>query len=266
MAAVIVGSVLFMTPIPTQLELPDGHMIAYHALPGNMPGVIFLGGFKSDMTGTKALALEAHCRTRGQAFVRFDYLGHGASSGKFIDGTIGRWRDDVLAILDRVAVGPQILVGSSMGGWLALLAALARPDRVIGLVGIAAAADFTRDLLWNTLSDADKHTIETEGCLSQPSDYSDDGYVITKRLIEDGDAHLLLGGPIKVEGPVRLLHGLDDRDVPALHSLRIIERLTSDDVTVTFVKNGDHRLSSPADLDRLTAAVDELTALAEQRR
>jgi len=243
---------------PRTLHLADGTIIAYHKDEGKTPGVIFLGGFMSDMTGTKATALQAHCRTHGRAFIRFDYQGHGQSSGAFRDGTIGAWRDDALAVIDELAEGPQILVGSSMGGWIALLAALARPDRVVGLVGIAAAPDFTRDLMWDSYSEADRETLKSKGFLEEPSEYSDDPYVISLRLIEEGYDHILLDGPVGLTCPVRLLQGMQDNDVPWETALRLADRLTSDDVVVTLVKGGDHRLSTPADLERLFRAVDDL--------
>lgn len=247
------------TVTPTRLTLSDGTMIAYHATAGKTPGVIFLGGFMSDMTGTKATALETHCRSTGRAFIRFDYRGHGASSGKFEQGTIGRWRSDALAILDEVAVGPQILVGSSMGGWIALLAALARPDRVAGLVTIAAAPDFTRDLMLPGFSEEERRLLATQGYIEQPTEYGDAPYIITRDLLDEAENHLLLDRPVPLSCPVRLIHGERDRDVPWQTSLRLLERLESEDVTLTLVKNGDHRLSTPGDIDRLCALVDDLS-------
>jgi pimeloyl-ACP methyl ester carboxylesterase len=214
----------------------------------------------SDMAGTKATALEAHARARGQAFLRFDYLGHGQSSGKFADGTIGRWADDAIAVIDTLSEGPQILVGSSMGGWLMLLTALARPDRVAGLVGIAAAPDFTEDLMWAGFSDEIRETIIREGVYHEPSDYSDEPYTITRALIDEGRTHLLLRDTIGLTCPVRLLHGMDDTDVPWRVSVKLCDRLASDDVAVTLVKGGDHRLSEPDDLVRLRATLDSLSA------
>lgn len=243
---------------PSFLIRPDGTAIAYHAKAGKSPGVMFCGGFMSDMTGTKATALERHCMNTGRAFVRFDYQGHGQSSGAFSDGTVGRWTEDALAILDEVASGPQIVVGSSMGGWIMLLMALARSERVAGLVGIAAAPDFVVRM-WEEFSDDVKRQLETEGVYARPSQYSDDPYQITMRLIEDGRRHCLLDKkPIAITCPVRLLHGMQDPDVPWRHSLTVAEALASDDVIVTLVKNGDHRLSEPADIARLIDAVDAL--------
>lgn len=239
----------------------DGATIAFRRTAGGTPGVVFLGGYRSDMTGTKAMALEAHCRARGQAFLRFDYRGHGASSGRFEDGTIGQWAGDAIAALDRLTDGPQILVGSSMGGWLMLLAALARKERVAGLVGIAAAPDFTEDLIWDRLDAAERARLETEGAIYEPSAYGDP-YVYTRALVEDGRRHLLLRGTIPLECPVRLLHGMEDPDVPWRTSIRLAEKVAAADTRVTLVKDGDHRLSRDADLALLCRTVDEVAALA----
>jgi pimeloyl-ACP methyl ester carboxylesterase len=240
------------------LARPDGATIAYHRLPGAAPGIVFLGGFRSAMTGTKALFLEDYCRRRGRAYVRFDYFGHGASSGDVADGVVGRWRDDAVAVIDSLTEGPQILVGSSMGGWIMLLAALARPARVAALVGIAVAPDFTQELLWPRLSPEQRREIEKTGRVVLPSDYDPAGYLYTRALIEDGRQHLLLGAPIPLDVPVRLLHGLADASVPWGLSLKLAERLTSRDVAVTLVKAGDHRLSSESDLARLVQTLDAL--------
>ena len=240
------------------LTREDGVTIAYRRTPGRAPGVVFLGGFRSDMSGTKALALEAHCRAAGRAYVRLDYRGHGESGGRFEDGTIGLWAGDAVAVLDAATEGPQILVGSSMGGWIMLLAALARPDRVAGLVGIAAAPDFTEDLIWARCPQAQRDAITREGVYMQPSEYDPNGYPITRGLIEDGRKHLLLRAPIGLDCPVRLLHGMQDPDVPWQTALRIAERLNSGDVTVTLIKDGAHRLSRAQDIARICAAVDGL--------
>ncbi len=232
--------------------------IAYHATSGKSPGIIFFGGFMSDMSGTKATALESFARAEGQAYTRFDYSGHGLSGGKFVDGTISRWRDDALAVLDKVTAGPQVLVGSSMGGWLALLCALARPDRVRGLVLIAPAPDFTDKLMWPEFSEQERATIMRDGALYQPSEYSEEPYVITRDLIEDGREHNLLDGTIEIDCPVRILHGMKDVDVPWQWSLKIAECLSSEDVQISFSKSGDHRLSTSADIERLCAAVRDL--------
>lgn len=237
---------------PSRLPRPDGATIAYRASPGKSPGIVFLGGFKSDMTGTKALALEAACRAAGRAYVRFDYFGHGGSDGAFTQGTIGRWSADAIAVLDALTAGPQVLVGSSMGGWLMLLAALARPERVAGLVGIAPAADFTEALMWQRFDPATRAILTRDGVWQRPSAYSADPYPITLTLIEEGRRHLLLDRPIALSCPIRLIHGMADEDVPWQHSLRLVAALESPDVTLTLVKDGDHRLSDPINLARLT--------------
>ena len=243
---------------PGAIKRPGGHSLAYHASPGNAPGVIFLGGFMSDMTGTKALAFEDHCRARGRAFIRFDYLGHGQSSGAFTDGTIGRWADDAIAVIDALTEGPQVLVGSSMGGWIMLLAALARPTRVAGLMGIAAAPDFTEELISHGLDDGQRSVLMDEGVINLASDYGDAPYPITRTLIEEARDHLLLGGPIALTCPVRLLQGMADRDVPWRTALTLADRLAGDDVEVTLIKRGDHRLSEPHHLERLCRTLDAL--------
>lgn len=212
----------------------------------------------SDMTGTKAMALEEFCRARSQAFLRFDYQGHGQSSGRFEDGTIGIWAADAIAALDALTEGPQILVGSSMGGWLMLLAALARPQRVAALVGIAAAPDFVTRM-WNEFSPEIRRTIVTEGVYRAPSQYSTAPYAITHKLIEDGRRNLLLDKPIPLRCPVRLLHGMKDPDVPWDTSLALAGALQSTDVDVILAKEGDHRLSTPDDLERLRATVAALS-------
>jgi pimeloyl-ACP methyl ester carboxylesterase len=243
---------------PAILTRDDGATIAYHRRVGTVPGIVFLGGFRSDMAGIKALFLDDYCRRRGHAYLRFDYFGHGKSSGHFAAGTIGRWRDDAIAAIDSLTEGPQILVGSSMGGWIMLLAALARPERIAALVGIAAAPDFTEELLWPQLTPAQRRQCETEGAVTLPSDYDPAGYCYSWALIEDGRRKLLLRDTIPLAVPVRLLHGLDDASVPWQTSLRLAERLASRDVTVTLVKNADHRLSTEPDLARLARTLDEL--------
>jgi pimeloyl-ACP methyl ester carboxylesterase len=257
-------------PTPDDVTMPsdgfmiltrsDGATIAYHRLAGAAPGIVFLGGFRSDMTGTKALFLEDYCRRRGRAYVRFDYFAHGRSSGDFADGTISRWRDDAVSLIDSLTEGPQILVGSSMGGWLMVLTALARPERVAALVGIAAAPDFTTDLLPKRLSEAQLRTLYDKGQLVLPSPYDPAGYLYTRALVEDGDRNLVLRGPIPLICPVRLLHGLADESVPWQQSVKLAERLASADVALTLVKDGDHRLSRDEDLTRLASTLDELTA------
>jgi len=220
------------------------------------------GGFRSDMAGAKAAALDAWAESAGRSFVRFDYRGHGESSGDFSDGTIGLWRDDALLVLDRASTGPMIVVGSSMGAWIALLAALARPHRVSGLVLVAPAIDFTETLIWDRLPADARTALQRDGVWLRASEYSDEPDRITRRLIEEGRRHLLLGGPIPFGGPVRILHGLADETVPWEHGLRTAGALESTDVTVTLVKGGDHRLSDPTNLARLTEAVDQLIVTA----
>lgn len=234
-----------------QLSLSSGDYIAYHQIKGkpNQPGIIFLGGFMSDMTGTKATALENFCRLHDYSFIRFDYFGHGQSSGKFIEGTIGRWKDNVLTIIDQLTTGPQILIGSSMGGWLMLLAALARPKRVHALIGIASAPDFTETLIWNILSENQKKQLADTGLFHLSSDYSEHPYPISKALIEEGRQHLLLHQRIPIHIPVRLFHGKLDHDVPATISQNLYDQLLSKDKNLTLIDQGDHRLSSPSDLE-----------------
>lgn len=245
-------------PESGRLDRGDGHQLAWVRTPGTTPGVMFLGGFQSDMTGTKALALEAHCRAAGRAFLRFDYYGHGASTGRFEDGTIGRWRADALAAFDALTAGPQLLVGSSMGGWLATLLALDRAQRVAGLLTIAAAADFVIDLLPARLSPEQQQRLARDGRIELPSMYSDAPYPICARLIEEGRDHRLLHAPVPYHGPVRLLHGSADADVPWQTSLRLLERLESRDARLVLVKDADHRLSDPAAIALLCATLDEL--------
>lgn len=234
------------------IDSSSGARVAFHHTPGVEPGVLFCTGFRSDMTGGKALALEHWCRREGRQFTRFDYGGHGASSGRFEDGTIGAWLDDALCVLDRVCAGPQVVVGSSMGGWMMLLLALARPRRIAGLLGIASAPDFTRTLLEQRLSADQRRQLNETGYCDIDNQY-DDGqpYRIGRALVEEADSHLLLGGPIPVRAPVRLIHGTGDADVPWEHSLALLQQLESDDAELQLVRNGEHRLSEPADLDRM---------------
>jgi len=242
------------------IDGPEGRRLAYARTPGRGPGVVFFAGFMSDMTGSKALALEAWCRARGRACLRFDYAGHGASSGRFEDGTIGSWTADALAALDALTEGPQLVVGSSMGGWIMLNVALARPERVAGLVGIAVAPDFTEDLVWARAPEAFRQRILRDGVAYEPSQYGPRPYAITRALIEDGRRHLRLRAPLPLACPVRLLHGMQDPDVPWSTSMRLIEALAGGDGRLTLVKDGDHRLSRPQDLALLTATVADLIA------
>jgi len=218
--------------------------------------VVFLGGYASDMTGTKATWLRERCAARGRAFLRFDYTGHGRSSGAFEDGCIGDWAADALAALDRLTAGPQVLVGSSMGGWIALRLALARPDRLAGIVGVAAAPDFTEDLMWPGLDAAARARLMAEGRLEIPNPYDDRPGVMTRRLIEDGRARLVLRSPLPVPCPLRLLHGDADADVPLSVALRLLAHADCADARLTVVKHGDHRLSDAAALRLLDETVD----------
>ena len=242
---------------------PNDRAIAVRASPGDAPGIVWLGGFKSDMMGTKAEALAAWANKAGRACIRFDYSGHGQSKGRFTDGTIGRWLEESLAVFERFCHGPQVLVGSSMGGWLALLLARELRHRraqaeLAGMVLIAPAVDFTEVLMWKNFPPAVKQELEAKGVWIRPSQYDAEGYPITKRLIEEARAHLLLGGMIETGCPVRILQGALDPDVPWTHAVELVSRLAQDDVVLTLVKDGDHRLSRPEDIERLIDAVREL--------
>jgi pimeloyl-ACP methyl ester carboxylesterase len=238
--------------------------IAVRVRAGAAPGLFWLGGFKSDMRGTKAEALDLWARDHGRAMTRFDYSGHGESGGSFTDGTIGRWLEESLAVFDAFCRGRQIVIGSSMGGWLALLLAreLARRARadasVAGLVLVAPAVDFTEELMWKRFPPEVRRAIEDKGVWARPSQYSDEPYPITRGLIEEGRAHLLLDGLIETGCPVRILQGVRDPDVPWRHAVELTSRFAQDDVVLTLVKDGDHRLSRPEDIERLIAAVAEL--------
>jgi pimeloyl-ACP methyl ester carboxylesterase len=226
------------------------------------PGLFWLGGFKSDMKGTKAEALDAWAERQGRACLRFDYSGHGESGGDFNDGTIACWLEESLAVYTQFAQGPQVVIGSSMGGWLALLLAQALRKRkaaasIAGMVLIAPAVDFTEELMWKNFPDAIKREIEDKGVWMRPSEYSEGPYPITKRLIEDGRKHLMLGGLIETGCPVHILQGVQDPDVPWRHAVELVSRFARDDVVLTLIKDGDHRLSRPEDIERLIAAVQE---------
>ncbi|MCP5364999.1 MAG: alpha/beta hydrolase [Hyphomicrobiales bacterium] len=240
------------------LRRDDGEMLAYRFTPGRQPGVVFMTGYMSDMTGGKALRLEDFCRARGNAYLRFDYLGHGESTGAFTDGTIGRWADDAVFALDQLTEGPQVLVGSSLGGWIMVLAALRRRDRITGLLGIASAPDFTEDLIPLSLSDAQKDILERDGVVPVASPYDPEPTPVTKLILDEGRNHLVLRDEIPIDCPVRLIHGLDDPDVPWQTSLTLMQRLRSDDVELNLVKAGGHRMSEPDDLERLCATLEQL--------
>ena len=240
---------------PQYLHTPQGRRIAHHRLEGTGPGVVFLGGFKSDMEGTKALYLHDWAARHGRAFLRLDYSGHGQSSGAFEDGCIGDWAADAMAAIDALTDGPQILVGSSMGGWIALLVARAMPGRVAGMVGIAAAPDFTEDGMWADFDADQRAALEADGRLELPSDYDDAPYVITRRLIEDGRDHLVLRTPLVLPFPVRLLQGTNDADVPRAVALRLLDHADSPDIRLTLVKGADHRFSTPGCLQAVADAI-----------
>ena len=218
-------------------------------------GIVWLGGFHSDMLGEKASVLHARAQAAGHAFVRFDYLGHGESGGRFADGTIGRWREDALAVIDRLTDGPIVLVGSSMGGWMSLLAALARPERVKGLVLLAPAPDFTDKLMWASFDEMQRRQIMEEGFWTRPSAYDPAGYPITRELIVEGRQWNVLDGEIAIDVPVRILQGGLDPDVPWTHSLDLADKLRSKDVVWSLIKDGDHRLSRPQDIERMVSNV-----------
>ena len=234
--------------------------LAWQRLPGRAPCLVFLPGYRSDMAGGKAQALAALCEERGQALLLFDYSGHGASGGAFTDGTVGRWTADALAVMDALTEGALVLAGSSMGGWIALLAALARPERIAGFVGVAAAPDFTEALMWEAMTPAERAALERDGVLHVASAHGEPAPV-TRALIEDGRRHLLLGGSIKLRCPVRLLHGQADADVPWETALRLAQQIEGEDVQVALVKDGTHRLSRPGDLALLRATVAGLLDL-----
>ena len=243
---------------PDFIEFSEGRRLAYHLTEGKLPGVVFLGGFNSDMTGTKAIHLEAFCQRMGVRFLRFDYSGHGQSSGNFADGTIGTWKRDALDMLDTIAPGKNILVGSSMGGWLTLLAALERPENVVGLVGIASAPDFTETLIWRPSTVMQKEQWHKEGVIHIPDCYGKKPYPITYKLIEEGRNHLLLTDKILLDIPVRLIHGMKDGDVPFQVSMQLAERLASTDIIVTLIKDAVHRLSEPEQLEIIEKTVNSL--------
>lgn len=239
---------------PSLFARADGPALAYRHRLGAGPAIVFLPGYMSDMEGGKAQALDAWAQASGRAMLRLDYSGNGASEGRFEDGTLASWRDDALLLIDSLIEGPVILAGSSMGGWLALLIALARPEKVAGLVGIAAAPDFTD---WG-FTDADKALLATEGRIVEPTPYGDQPYVTTLAFWESGQALRLLGGEIAISCPVRLLQGQEDRDVPWQTALRIAQRLRSSNVQTLLIKDGDHRLSRDADIALLIRTVASL--------
>ena len=243
-----------------------GRRIAYEQVPGRAPAVVFLGGLRSDMTGTKATFLDAWARAEGRAFIRLDYSGHGASSGRFEDGRIGMWLEDALGVITEAAPGPVVLVGSSLGGWIALLAARRLKEQVKGLLLIAPAPDFTERLIWDALTADERARLVETGTLTLPA--AEDGVeplVISHGFIEEARRHLVLAGynPVPIRAPVRILHGMRDKDVPWELSFELAERLMAEDVALTLIRNGDHRLSSPRELAKLRHSLEELLATIE---
>ncbi len=238
-------------------QTPEGRRIACDRIEGSAPGVVFLGGFRSDKEGTKALALEAWAKAQGSAFLRFDYSGHGASSGDFLDGCIGDWFEDARAAIMGLTEGPQVLVGSSMGGWIALLMARDHPGRVAGLVTVAAAPDFTEDM-WTGFSAGERRALMEEGQVAQPTDYADEPYIITRRLIEEGRQRLVLRSPLPLPMPVRMLQGTADTDVALPVALRLIDHAGGADMRLTVVKGADHRFSTPDCLNLIEVSVTEV--------
>ena len=239
------------------LTTTQDRKIAFEKQTGTGPGVVFLGGFRSDMTGTKAQALADWAQASGRSFVRFDYSGHGQSSGRFEQGAIGDWAQDAAEVLAKLCDGPQILVGSSMGGWISLLLARTQPDQVAGLIGIAAAPDFTTTI-WQDLGPEGQAEMQENGRILQPSDYSDAPYVITQRLIEDGAHQCVLTQPLPLACPVRLLQGTHDTDVPPAVALSLLDHATGPDIRLTLVKGADHRFSTPECLALVTTTLDEM--------
>ncbi len=249
---------LFLSAPPHQGS--KGERMAYKKTDGQGPSFIWCGGLRSDMEGGKAVHLHHWAAAQGYGYVRFDYYGHGESSGDFERGHIGRWSEDITAVIDELTQGDVILVGSSMGGWASLLAALARPDRVKALLLIAPAPDFTQKLMWPKFSEDIRRQIEQEGVYYEPSPYGEP-LPISKTLINESAKYLILDAPINFTGPVRILQGMKDEPVPWRHALKIVDTLKSEDVTATFVKDGDHSLSRPQDLQRLETTANELAGL-----
>ena len=250
--------------MPDYLDTDQGRRIAYHRSHGTGPGVGFLGGFRSDMTGTKAQYLADWAKARGRAFLRFDYSGHGQSAGAFEDGAIGDWAADAMAAVQALTQGPQVLVGSSMGGWIALLLARAMPERIAGLVTIAAAPDFTEDSMWQGFDADQRMVLDSIGKIALPSEYGDP-LVITKRLIADGRDNLVLRDTLSLPFPVRMLQGTADADVDMGGALRLLDHAQGDDIRLTLVKGADHRFSDPACLALIAAAIDDVSEDARPR-
>jgi pimeloyl-ACP methyl ester carboxylesterase len=249
---------------PQFLTTKTGRTIAYHQTAGQGPGVVFLGGFESDMTGTKAMFLENRACAEGRAFVRFDYSGHGASQGRFQDGCIGDWAADARDVLQTLTTGPQILVGSSMGGWISLLLARSMPTRIAGLVGVAAAPDFTEDSYWVGFDEDQQNQLMIDGFIALKSEYSDNPTIITRKLIEDGRQHLVLRAPLHLPFPSRFLQGTADVDVPPSVALRVLSHAHGPDIRLTLVKDADHRFSTPDCLSLIADAVADLAGTARR--
>ena len=245
-----------------RLTRPDGHEIAFRRQHGTTPAIVFLIGFNSAMTGIKATWLAERCHAEGRAFLRFDPFGHGESSGRLADATVGRWAADAIAAIDALTEGPVLLVGSSLGAWIATLVALARPHRVAGLIGVAAAPDFTSELIEPSLPSEAKAALARDGVWLRPSVYGPDPYPISRRMLDEAAAHRVLDRRLVFGFPVHLLHGTADADVPVALSLRLARAIDGPDVAVTLIPGGDHRLSAPADLDLLGRTIDQLLAKA----
>ncbi len=239
-------------------DAPSGRRLAYHRVEGKNPGVVFFGGFKSDMQGSKAIFLQEMAESQGRAFLRFDYSGHGQSSGEFTEGCIGDWAEDAAEIISALTAGPQIVIGSSMGGWIALLLARQMPERFQALIGIAAAPDFTEDSLWAGLDEAQRATLMREGQIGLPSEYADSPYIFTRRLVEDGRKQRVLLDPLNLPFPVRLMQGTADASVELSVPLRIVEHATGPDIRLILVKGVDHRFSTPECLALIETTLKEL--------
>lgn len=248
---------------PERLRLEDGRDIAYHRTRPSesgrgFPGIVFLGGYASDMTGTKALFLEGWARERGRAYLRFDYTGHGASSGDFATGCVGDWAEDAAVTLERLTEGRQVLIGSSMGGWIACLLARRMPERIAALVGIAAAPDFTSELMEPDMSDADRSALRERGRIEHPNPYGPEPTIYTRKLMEDGARNSVFAEPLPAPFPVRLLHGTADADVPTWLGLKLLEHLDGADARLTLARGADHRFSGETELALLGRTLDEL--------
>lgn len=250
--------------LPNYFKTPQGRKIAYHQISGEGIGVVFLGGFNSDMTGTKAVFLEEWALKNNRPFLRFDYSGHGESSEEFIEGCIGNWKQDAMEIISSLTNGPQILVGSSMGGWIALLLCGEIPKKICGLVGIAAAPDFTEDNMWASFSKTQKDKLAESGYLELPSDYDSGPYIITKKLIEDGRKHLVLKSSLKVNFPCRFLQGTADVDVDISVALSLINHIEGSDIRLTLVKDVDHRFSNSSNLNLISKTIHSVTKAVER--